>query len=140
MATLAEIGNDIAGTRELEPVLERIAEHALSIMHVRDIAITLRDEDGGDFHTRVALGRYSDEMKQLVVRPGLGIMGTILVSGKAEFVNDPQNDPRRVTVPGTPEVEEEPEVPDGRAADLAGRGDRRTDGLAAAQGGHVHAG
>ncbi len=109
MATLAEIGNDIAGTRELEPVLERIAEHALSIMHVRDIAVTLRDEIGGDFHTRVALGRYSDEMKQLVVRPGLGIIGTILASGHAEFVNDPQNDPRRVTVPGTPEVEEDPE-------------------------------
>ncbi len=109
MATLAEIGNDIAGTRELEPVLERIAQHALSIMHVRDIAITLRDEDGGDFHARVALGRYSDEMKKLVVRPGHGIIGTILVSGNAEFVNDPQNDARRITVPGTPEVEEDPE-------------------------------
>ena len=57
MATLAEIGNDIASTRELEPVLERIAQHAKEIMRVQDMTITLRDADTLAYRTIVALGR-----------------------------------------------------------------------------------
>ena len=106
MSTLAEIGSDIAATRELEPVLEHIAEHALNIMRVRDIAITLREADGGSFRTTVALGRYSDEMKALTILPGRGIVGHILQSGLAEIVNHPDRDPRMVHVPGTPEEED----------------------------------
>jgi GAF domain-containing protein/DNA-binding response OmpR family regulator len=109
MATLAEIGNDIAASRELEPVLERIAAHAKEILHVRDIAITLRESDRDAFRTIVALGKYPDEMKALVITPNRGIMGHILESGVAEFVNDPSRDPRVIHVPGTPEEEDERE-------------------------------
>jgi signal transduction protein with GAF and PtsI domain len=45
----------------------------------------------------------------MIVRPGVGIMGNILQAGVPEFVNDPPNDPRVVRIPGTPEVEEDPE-------------------------------
>ena len=38
-----EIGNDIAASRDLEPVLKRIASHAKEILRVRDIAILLRE-------------------------------------------------------------------------------------------------
>ncbi len=109
MSTLAEIGSDIAAIRELEPVLERIAEHAMNIMHVRDIAITLREADGGSFRTAVALGRYRDGMKALTITPGRGIIGHVLQSGTAEIVNYPDRDPRAVHIPGTPAQEEEPE-------------------------------
>ncbi|HSR19587.1 MAG TPA: GAF domain-containing protein, partial [Anaerolineales bacterium] len=121
MATLAEIGNEIAATRELEPVLERIAAHAKEIMRVRDIAILLRDPDGEAFHNKVALGRYSEEMKALVVRPGIGLGGSILAGGVAELINDPEHDPRRITVPGTPDFEEDPECLMG--APLVSRGE-----------------
>ncbi|MCC7189030.1 MAG: GAF domain-containing protein [Anaerolineales bacterium] len=109
MATLAEIGNDIAASRELEPVLEKIATHAVNILRVRDIAITLRDSDEDTFRTNVALGRHTEEMKALVIAPNIGIMGHILESGIAEFVNDPSRDPRVIHVPGTPEEEDERE-------------------------------
>ncbi len=106
MATLAEIGNDIASTRELGPVLERIAEHAKEIMRVQDITITLRDADTLAYRTVVALGRNEREMKALVVTPGTGILGNILQSGIAEYVNHPGGDPRTIHVPGTPEEED----------------------------------
>jgi signal transduction histidine kinase/DNA-binding response OmpR family regulator len=109
MSTLAEIGNDIAATRELEPVLERIAEHAMKIMQVRDIAITLREPEGDSFQTAVALGRYNDEMKAMTIRPGRGIIGHILQNGIAEIANHPNRDPRVIHVPGTPEEEDEQE-------------------------------
>ncbi|HEY3476582.1 MAG TPA: GAF domain-containing protein, partial [Anaerolineales bacterium] len=51
MTTLAEIGNDIAASRELEPVLKRIASHAKEILRVRDIAIVLREPDRQAFQT-----------------------------------------------------------------------------------------
>ncbi len=106
MATLAEIGNDIASTRELEPVLARIAQHAKEIMRVQDITITLRDPDTLAYRTVVALGRNEREMKALVVTPGMGILGNILQSAVAEYVNHPGGDPRTIHVPGTPEEED----------------------------------
>ena len=54
----------------------------------------------------VALGRNQEEMKALVVKPGTGILGNILQSGVAEYVNDPSRDPRTIHVPGTPEEED----------------------------------
>ena len=109
MSTLAEIGNDIAATRELEPVLEKIAAHAKDILRVRDIVITLRELDSNTFRTSVALGEYTQEMKALVITPNKGIMGHVIESGVAEYVNDPTHDPRVIHVPGTPVEDDEKE-------------------------------
>ena len=109
MATLAEIGNEIAASRELEPVLEKIAAHAMAILHVRNIAILLRDSEKNVFRTKVALGKYVEEVKALEITPNKGLTGHILESGVAEFVNDPRNDPRVINIPGTPEEENERE-------------------------------
>ncbi len=109
MATLAEIGNDIAASRELEPVLERIAAHAKNILNVNDIAIYLREANSDIFHAPVVLGRYIEEIKASIIQMGEGITGSIAQSGIAEFVNDPIHDPRTVHIPGTPEEDEEKE-------------------------------
>jgi GAF domain-containing protein/DNA-binding response OmpR family regulator len=107
MATLAEIGNDIAASRDLEPVLERIASHAQEILRVRDIAIYLRE--GDLFVAPVALGTYTEEIKAMPIILGQGISGSIAQTGTAEFLNHPQRDPRRLHIPGTPEEDEEEE-------------------------------
>ncbi|MBN1453428.1 MAG: GAF domain-containing protein [Anaerolineales bacterium] len=107
MATLAEIGNDIAASRDLEPVLERIAAHAKEILRVRDIAIYLRE--GDLLRVPVALGTYTDEIKAQVIALGQGITGSIAQSGVAELINDPAHDPRVIHVPGTPEEDDEHE-------------------------------
>ncbi|HEX5807825.1 MAG TPA: GAF domain-containing protein, partial [Anaerolineales bacterium] len=109
MTTLAEIGNDIAASRDLDPVLERIAAHAKDILRVRDIAIVLREPGNQTFSTVVAQGRYVEPMMAFEVEPGRGIVGTILQSGVAEFVNDPMHDPRVAHIPGTPVEGEETE-------------------------------
>ncbi len=109
MATLAEIGSDIAATRDLEPVLERIAAHAKKLLRVRDIAIYLREADGETFRAPVALGTYTEEIKASPILLGRGISGHIAQSGVAEFVNYPSRDPRVIHIPGTPEEEDEAE-------------------------------
>jgi len=108
MATLAEIGNDIATSRELEPVLEKIAAHAKEILRVRDIAIYLRD--GNSLYVPVALGTYTEEIKAQTITLGQGITGSIAQAGVAELINDPAHDPRVIHVPGTPEEDDEREA------------------------------
>ena len=109
MSTLAEIGNDIAATRELEPVLEKIAAHAMDIMRVSDIAIYLREGETDTFRAPVALGKYVAEIKESPVYLGTGISGNIIKTGKAEFVNYPYRDPRAYHIPGTDPVDEDTE-------------------------------
>ncbi|MBI5965065.1 MAG: GAF domain-containing protein, partial [Chloroflexi bacterium] len=108
MTTLAEIGNDIAASRDLEPVLERIASHAKDILRVRDIAIYLRD--GENLYVPVALGTYTDELKAQVLKIGQGITGSIAQTGIAELINHPGVDPRVMHVAGTPEEDDEHEA------------------------------
>ncbi len=107
MATLAEIGNDIAASRDLEPVLERIAAHAKDILRVRDIAVYLFE--GDLLHVPVALGTYTEEIKAQTIRLGQGITGSIAQTGIAELINNPAHDPRVIHVPGTPEEDDEHE-------------------------------
>ena len=101
MSTLAEIGNDIAATRELEPVLEKIAAHAKDILRVTDIAIYLR-EVKPIFPCASGIGyiRRRDQR-----HPGVlwdtGISGNIVKTGIAEYVNHPSRDPRAFHIPGT---------------------------------------
>ncbi|HZD55515.1 MAG TPA: GAF domain-containing protein, partial [Anaerolineales bacterium] len=107
MATLAEIGNDIAASRDLGPVLERIAAHAKEILRVRDIAIYLREADSDVLRAHVALGTYTEEIKSSSVHLGEDITGDIAKTGVAEFVNYPYHDSRAHHVPGTPLIEDE---------------------------------
>jgi len=109
MATLAEIGNDIASSRELKPVLEKIAAHAREILTVRDIAIFLRETDQNVFRASVALGKYPEQLTAVEITPNKGLVGHILESGVAEFVNDPIHDSRLYHIPGTPAEEDEQE-------------------------------
>ncbi|HUF38796.1 MAG TPA: GAF domain-containing protein, partial [Anaerolineales bacterium] len=110
MAALAEIGNDIATTLELEPVLERIAQRAKDLLGVRDIAVYLREGDGDTFRAPVALGMYTEQVKANPIRVGQGVTGDIIRTGVAELLNESEKDPRVIHIPGTPDEEEIPEV------------------------------
>ncbi|HET9589493.1 MAG TPA: GAF domain-containing protein, partial [Anaerolineales bacterium] len=121
MATLAEIGSDIAASRELQPVLERIAAHSKDILRVRDIAIVLREPDSQTFRTSVMLGRFEEQLMAMEIELGRGLIGHILQSAVAEFVNHPTSDPRVLHIPGTPTEGEEEECLMG--APLTSRGE-----------------
>jgi GAF domain-containing protein/DNA-binding response OmpR family regulator/anti-sigma regulatory factor (Ser/Thr protein kinase) len=106
MAALAEIGNDIAATRDLEPVLERMTARVKELLNVGDIALYLREPDEKTFRAAVVLGQYAEEIKPSPIRLGEGITGRIAQSGVAEFVNYPYQDPRSIHILGAPRDEE----------------------------------
>lgn len=103
---LADIANEIATTREVLPVLDQITQRALEMLQASGAAIYLLQDDTVTLKTVTAYGQYRNELLFHTRKAGEGITGMVFLNGKAEIVNDTQQDPRRVTVPGTPAKEE----------------------------------
>jgi GAF domain-containing protein/CheY-like chemotaxis protein len=104
MTALTEIGREISATLDLNAVLEQIVTRAQQVLNARDVSIRLLEPDG-NLPTVVAVGKYADINKRDQLRIGEGITGNIALTGIAEIVNDPDNDPRARDLPGTEEDE-----------------------------------
>jgi PAS domain S-box-containing protein len=104
--TLADIANEIATTRDVIPVLDKITQRALEMLNASGAAIYLLQDDNVTLKTVTAHGAYRNELLSYTRRVGEGITGTVFQNGKAEIINDTHDDPRRVIVPGTPAKEE----------------------------------
>ena len=119
MAALADVSREISATLELSAVLEMIAERAQKLLRADSSVVYLRGEDPDVFEARVAMGELADAVQGFPLRRGMGIMGDIIASGRAEMVNDAGSDPRAVTIPGTEDDTEDRLM----AAPLIVRGD-----------------
>ena len=102
---LADIANESATTRDMEPLFDKIARRALDLLHASNVAIYLMQEDG-TIKVVSAQGAYRDELLRHTLLAGQGITGFIIASGKPEIVNDMLKDPRTRRVPDTPDADE----------------------------------
>ncbi len=100
-AALAEVGRDISATLDLSAVMDRIARHAKELLHGDNSAIFLPDAGGRTFRAIVAIGGVAEAIKATEIESGIGIIGSLLAAGRAEFINDTGADPRAVQIPGT---------------------------------------
>ena len=107
MAALAELGKEVGGILELDPILGGIAERACALLDADSSAVFLEEEVGGRFVPAVALGELGDALMQDAITPGEGIIGDLATRGAAEIVNDVNGDPRAVHIPGSGEDVEE---------------------------------
>jgi GAF domain-containing protein/CheY-like chemotaxis protein len=101
-SALSEVGRDLSSTLDLATVMDRIAAHARELLAAQNSAIFLPDADGKTYRAIVALGDLADTLKATAIEPGRGIIGSLIASGRAEFVNDSAFDPRAIPIPGTP--------------------------------------
>jgi len=110
-AALAEVGREISSTLDLTTVMNRIAHHAKELLGANHSAIFLPEggKDGAapSFRAIVAEGDEAAQVKDTVIVPGVGIIGSIIASGRAEFVNDTNHDARGVQIAGTEQASEE---------------------------------
>ncbi len=100
-AALAEVGRDLSSTLDLAAVMERIAAHARQLLAADTSAIFLPEPDGRQFRAIVAQGDAAEQIQAAVVERGIGIIGSVLQSGRPEFVNDTGADARAVQIGGT---------------------------------------
>jgi len=108
MAAIAEVGREISATLELPVVLERIAVRARDLLNAQNSAVFLPDEDGKSFKAITAVGNSANEIKEDSIAIGVGIIGSVAKSGKAEVIADSAADPRARLIVGTtfPDVPE----------------------------------
>ena len=106
-AALAEVGRDISSTLELSTVMDRIANHARNLLNGSSSAIFLPDPGGFNYHAIVAVGDIAQEIQSTTIRLGEGIIGSIVQSGRAEYINDAGTDARAILIPGTEKEEDE---------------------------------
>src|SRR5262249_21658998 len=106
-AALAEVGRDISSTLDVSAVMDRIARHAKDLLHGDNSAIFLPDADGRTYRAIAAIGEVAEQIKATEIRGGVGIIGSLLEAGRAEFVNDTTADPRSVQIAGTETKENE---------------------------------
>jgi GAF domain-containing protein/CheY-like chemotaxis protein len=101
-SALSEVGRDLSSTLDLATVMDRIAAHAKELLGAQNSAIFLPDADGRTYRAIVALGDLAEKLKATAIAPGRGIIGSLIASGRAEFVNDSAVDARAIPIPGTP--------------------------------------
>ena len=100
-AALAEVGRDISSTLDLATVMDRIAGHAKTLLNAGSSAIFLPEPGGQSYRAIVAIGDIAEAVKTTVITVGEGIIGNLVQSGRAEFINDSAADPRAIQIPGT---------------------------------------
>ncbi len=119
MAALAEVGREISATLDLNEVLQRIAERAMTLTESTTAAVYMAQQETDTFHGIAAAGVEADEVRANVVVRGEGIIGSLAADGRPEVVNDVSADSRGLHIPGTPEIEEAERL---MVAPLIGRG------------------
>ncbi|TMH00921.1 MAG: GAF domain-containing protein, partial [Betaproteobacteria bacterium] len=106
-AALAEVGRDISSTLDLPTVMDRIAHHAKILLNATSSAIFLPDAGGQSYRAIVAVGAIAQAIQSTVIKAGVGIIGNLVQSGRAEFINNTQADPRAILIAGTERKENE---------------------------------
>jgi len=101
------VGRELSSTLDLATVMDRIARHAKDLLNAENSAIFLPDTGGTTYRAIVAIGEVADAIRETVVEPGVGIIGNLVASGEAAYVNDTEADPRGVQIRGTEQRREE---------------------------------
>ncbi|MEW6287870.1 MAG: GAF domain-containing protein [Chloroflexota bacterium] len=108
--TMVEIANEIATTQEITPVLEKITQRSLELLHANRVAIYLLQDDNRTLKAIAAQGQHKSELFAQTLQVGQGITGSVVASGKAEIIEIVARDARRIHLPGTPKEEAEYET------------------------------
>lgn len=108
--TLAEIATDIVALQDVQKVLNKTTERIYSLLNAKDIAIHLETPAADSFKAAAVIGSSANEIKNLSITSGIGLIGSIIKNGIAEIINEPDKDIRKIIVPGTPDEEIDREV------------------------------
>jgi PAS domain S-box-containing protein len=103
LAALAEVSREISATLEFQEVLERIVGQARELLSADTSAVYLLQPHGKTIKAIAAKGTYAQEVLADETTIGNGIIGSIVKSGIAEWVDDTLKDSRSVHIPGTDE-------------------------------------
>ncbi len=92
--SLLEIGVELAGSLDLNRVLELALDRAEKLCRAETSSVWQLDESSSELYFRVVRGRVAGDIRHQRVKLGEGIVGRVAQSGEGEIVNDVRSDPR----------------------------------------------
>ena len=107
MAALADVGREIAAMLDLTQLLQRIVEQAKALLGGTSAAVFLADASGDTFQATAAVGNTAEQVKQMTVVRGTGIIGSLAAEARAEVINNVSGDRRAIQIAGTERNEAE---------------------------------
>jgi GAF domain-containing protein/tetratricopeptide (TPR) repeat protein len=106
-AALLEVGRDLSSSLDLPTVMDRIARHAKDLLRAASSAIFLPEHGTANYRAIVAVGDMAEAIGATAVRGGEGIIGSLLVSGNAEYINDTPPMRAGLQIAGTEQAHDE---------------------------------
>ncbi|HJY88327.1 MAG TPA: GAF domain-containing SpoIIE family protein phosphatase [Candidatus Acidoferrales bacterium] len=96
LATLAEIGEEINASLDLDEVLRRTAALVRRLIEYEIFSVMLLDEASGTLYHRFTIGYAKEIVENWRIPLGQGITGTAALSGQSVRVSDVSKDPRYI--------------------------------------------
>jgi sigma-B regulation protein RsbU (phosphoserine phosphatase) len=94
LATMAEIGQEINASLDLDEVLARSAAHIKRLIDYEIFAVLLLDENTSQLYFRFAIGHRQEVVENWRIPLGQGIIGTAAATGQPVRVGDVSRDSR----------------------------------------------
>jgi class 3 adenylate cyclase len=91
---LYNISGKLSTCLDFNAVAKLVINEATKLIQADSASAMLLDEKTGNLEIIAALGKAHDP--QLILRPGVGIAGSVFQTGRAEILNDVESDPRFV--------------------------------------------
>jgi len=99
---LLKSGVELQKAISTEQIYGAIAAHITEVVPCKDLSFYMVDWQKRLIYPVHAVGTYTDEIMSAPGGLDEGIVGVVAQTGKAEFVDDVDSDPRAADVPGTP--------------------------------------
>ena len=94
LATMAEIGQEINASLDLDEVLARSATHIKRLIDYEIFAVLLLEENSNQLYFRFAIGHRQEVVENWRIPVGQGIIGTAAATALPVRVGDVTKDPR----------------------------------------------
>ncbi|MEE8410197.1 MAG: GAF domain-containing sensor histidine kinase [Myxococcota bacterium] len=91
---LYQIEQETTESVELDDLLDSIIVRVCERLRSEAGSVLLSDKDTGRLFFRGVSGTKKEELKQMTLEPGEGVVGRVAESGEALVVNRPEDDPR----------------------------------------------
>ncbi|RKY04365.1 Fis family transcriptional regulator [Candidatus Poribacteria bacterium] len=93
LMTLLEISQTINSTLDLEEILDHALRKAADVVEAEASSIWLVDDETGELYVASATGVREKEVRRLRLKPGKGIVGWVVKTGKPFVTSDARSEP-----------------------------------------------
>ena len=92
LAAFNEIAKALTSTLEVREVLSLVMQKVSELMRPNNWSLVLQDENG-QLYFEICVGEGSEKLKDMRIKPGEGVVGSVFQSGKPRRVEDVGLDP-----------------------------------------------